>query len=262
MNRRTSLRRRLQRLESAVRPPDPPAPPAPPPAADESGVLASEMALAFRAMVEHYRKDCLLSLQEAVGTATAPFSDQDERTLNGPPEAVSWYALDCLAERDLEGVQRRWEEIKRAAREELRAGHRAARAVEAGGGGPWDRARFLVIRAELSEAWRPRDGLEQQLVDQLAGWQTLLYQWQEALQRWAVVASAEPWFPAGRGRKLEPPRLTESQALQRAAAMAERCQRNYLRVLRALQELRRRPALVVHRARQVNVAGQMVNFNH
>jgi hypothetical protein len=106
--------------------------------------------------------------------------------------------------------------------------------------------------------------MEQQLLDQLALWQCLLYQWQEALQRWAVVASAEPWFPAGRGRKLEPPRLTESQALQRAAAMSERCQRNCLRVLQALQELRRRPAVVVRHARQVNVAagGPQVNFNH
>src|SRR5262249_5383881 len=164
---------------------EPAAPPAPPPAADESGVLASDMALAFRAMVEHYRKDCLLSLQEAVATAAAPSPDQDEQTLNGPPEAVSWCALDSLAQRDLGAVQRRWEQIKRAAREELREGHRAARALDAGGGRPWDRARFLAVRAELVEAWRPRDGLEQQLLDQLAGWQSLLFKWQGALQRWA-----------------------------------------------------------------------------
>jgi hypothetical protein len=222
------------------------------------------MALAFRATVERYRKDCLLSLQEAVATATAPSPEGDEQTLNGPPEAVSWYALDCLAERDLEGVLRRWEEVKRAAREELRTGHRAGRALEPEGGRLWERARFLAARAELSEAWRPRDALEQQLVDQLAVWQCRFYQWQEALQRWAAVASAGSWSPPGRNKKLEAPRLTEAQALQRAAAMAERCQGNFLRVLRALQELRRRPALMVCRARQVNVSagGQQVNFNH
>ena len=62
---------------------------------------------------------------------------------------------------------RRWEEIKQAARDEIRSGYRASRAVE-DGGGPWERARFAAVRTELMETFRPRNGVEQMLVDQLA----------------------------------------------------------------------------------------------
>jgi hypothetical protein len=218
------------------------------------------MALAFRGMVAYYRNDCLMSLREATEQAAAPCPEHDEQTLTGPPEEVSWYALDCVAQYDAEAVQRRWEEVKGAAREELRSGFRAGRALEAGGSRPWDRARFLAVRAELGEAWRPRDGQEQQLVDQLAQWQCLLYQWQEAIQRWTAVASVVPWHPARRDGALEPPRVTESEALHRAAAMAERCQRMYLRVLKALQEQRRAGGgVVIRRAGQVNIGQQQVN---
>jgi hypothetical protein len=41
--------------------------------------------------------------------------------------------------------------------------------------------------------------------------------------------------------------------------MVERCHRLYLRTLGALQDLRRRPPVVVRRAGQVNIGGQQVN---
>jgi hypothetical protein len=48
--------------------------------------------------------------------------------------------------------------------------------------------------------------------------------------------------------------------MERAGAMAERCNRIFLRTLRALCELRRRtPSVVVQNAGQVNVGAQQVN---
>src|SRR5262249_29907636 len=152
-----------------------------PPAVEEAPLVAEELAFAFRGMLELHTKHYQLSLEEAVERATGPAPEYDERVLHGPPDEVSWFGLDSVAQHDPGRARERWEEVKRAARQELRTGYRAARALERPGEGPWSRARYLALRAELTEAWRPRDALEQQLVDQLAQWQSLLFVWQEAL---------------------------------------------------------------------------------
>jgi hypothetical protein len=54
--------------------------------------------------------------------------------------------------------------------------------------------------------------------------------------------------------------MSESQAVEQAAAMADRYNRIFLRTLRALRDLRRyAPAVIVQNAGQVNVRGQQVN---
>ena len=166
---RPSVRRRLDRVEVVEGPPavtPPPLSPLPP--ADDGGDLARELAAAFGHLVEQYRRYYGLSPQEAAARAGQDHPDDDERSLTCPPDEVSWFALDGIAQRDPEAARRRWEEVKEAARGELRSGHRSARALEGYDGSCWQRAQFLAVRAELTEAWRPRDGQEQQLVDQLA----------------------------------------------------------------------------------------------
>jgi hypothetical protein len=114
------------------------------------------------------------------------------------------------------------------------------------------------VRAELADAWRPRDALEQQLIDQLAQWQTLLWQWQETVRGYMQLASVGGKREDGFG---EPPRVSVAEAMDQAEAMVERCHRLYLRTLRELRELRRQaPPVVVRRAGQVNIAGQQVNL--
>ncbi len=177
---------------------------------------------------------------------------------------MSWFDLDTVARHDPEEARERWEQVKRAARLEVRDGHRAARALEGSdvrsGRGCWERARFLAVRAELADAWRPRDALEQQLIDQLAQWQTLLWQWQETVRAYMQMASLGVKQALREGGPGEPPRLSVAEALDQAEAMVERCHRLYLRTLGALQDLRRRPPVVVRRAGQVNIAGQQVNL--
>jgi hypothetical protein len=129
-------------------------------AAVEGNDLAREMAGAFGGMVRMYREHGKLTAEEAVRLAERTSPACLDRILNAPPDAVSWLDLDALARQDEDKVLRCWEDIKQAARDELRSGHRAARAVE-DGGGTWERARFLAVRAELSEAHRPRDAGEE-----------------------------------------------------------------------------------------------------
>ena len=60
------------------------------------------------------------------------------------------------------------DEIREAAREELRSGHRAALTVEGYGSDAWQRARFLATREDLALEWQPRNGIERQLIDIMA----------------------------------------------------------------------------------------------
>jgi hypothetical protein len=81
--------------------------------------------------------------------------------------------------------------------------------------------------------------------------------WQERLSLCASVPTVNEKLAIEQRGGWEPPRVTESQATEQAAAMAERFHRMFLRSLRTLQDLRRRgPAVVVQNVGQVKVAGK------
>jgi hypothetical protein len=250
--------RRTAREEAALLPSLPPA--------DDAGELARELAGAFGRLVEGYREFLKLTPEEArarAGEAVEAQPEQLDRILTGPPDEVSWLDLDTLARHDPDQALERWQQIKRAARLEVRDGHRAARALEGSdiltGGDCWERARFLAVCAELADAWRPRDALEQQLIDQLAQWQTLLWNWQETARAYVQLGVQGVKRALSEGGADELPRLSVAEGLDQATAMVERCHRLYLRTLRALQDLRRRPPVIVRRAGQVNIGQQQVN---
>jgi hypothetical protein len=250
------LRKKLARVTTAC--PLPPFPAEPQPAAantEEPREVAGELAAAFGRMVGYYREHYKLTPEEACARAAEAPDHYIERVLTCPAEEVSWHDLDALEGRDPARALERWEEVKRAARGELRSGFRAARALEGCESHCRHRARFLAVRAELSEAWRPRNAAEQHLVDQMAQCQELIWRWQETLTAYTELSFRGWPRPAGEG----PPRLSDAEAFERAAAMVERFHRMYLRSLQALQELRRRPALVVRSAGQINIAQQQVN---
>jgi hypothetical protein len=251
------LRRRVARAESL-------APPQPSTAAlarpaDEARELAREAAAAFGELIASYREHWKLSAQEAVNRAGASDPATIERVLSCPPDQLEWSDFNALAKADPDVAQGCWEEVKEAARGELRAGHRAARSLESLSASCWGRAQFLAVRAELSEAWRPRDALEQMLIDQLAVYQFQVWQWQNVFCLYSDVANlAKPRQQQGRN-PFEPARVTDVEAMEKAAAILERFQALALQMLRALQGLRRPGSVVVRRAGQVNVAHQQVN---
>jgi hypothetical protein len=228
---------------------------------DDSGVLAGELAAAFGTIAKNYRDVLGLSPEEARARASKSNSAFEELVLRGPPDQVQWFGLATLAERDPELALRRWEEVKEAAREELETGHRAARAVECNLPDCWQRAQFLAIRLDLAQAWRPRNGLEWQLIDMLAQAHTVLLWWQQILAARSLSAAMHCKRAMAGAGFCEPPRLTEAEAVEEAAAMVERCHRLFLKTLEALQKQRRlAPAVIVQNAGQVNVGGQQVNM--
>src|SRR5262249_39599852 len=143
----------------------------------------------FRDLVDSFREHYKLSWPEAVARASENDPGKLDRIVNGPPDEVSWFDLEAVAQTDPEKARRGWGAIKQTPRAELRSGHRAARVLEAGVGSCWERARFLALRTELAEAWQPRNALEQQLLDQMAQFQTLLERWQAILIAHTTLAA-------------------------------------------------------------------------
>ena len=229
----------------------------------EAGPLAAELARAYEGTVEYYRRDLQLTGIEAIAKADEPqSSDYEHRCLTCLPDQVAWRDLQELTAKDPNLAVERWEEIKQQALDELRSGHRAAKAVDAENNGPWDRARFLAIRQELADGWRARNGMERTLIDKLAVAHVAYLFW---LEKMVLFSTLEP---AGDNETIKdegrwnPPRVMESEAVDQAAKMAERFDRIFVRTLRALTELRKHlPTVIVqNNAGQINV-GDRVNVS-
>jgi hypothetical protein len=254
--------RLLRRIAKVTPAPPSTAPSAPPAAvADESADLAREIGEAFGQLVRHYVRQYGLTPEEARARASATPEGRLDGALTCPAEELTWWDLGALAHVDPEKALARWQEVQRAARQEVRDGRRAARALEAATSSCWERAVFLALRAELLEALGSHSPLERLLVDQLAHWQTLLWRWQETVTIYSLAAHDQGRRALRRDDPFDGPRLTEAEALERAERMVERLHRLYLQTLQALRAQRRSPRLVVRQARHVNVAQQQVNLD-
>src|SRR5262249_18301239 len=123
----------------------------PPPS--EASVLAREAAASLGRLVENYEKHLKLTRAEAFARATEAPAEYLQRILNSPPDQVSWCDIQVVARSDPERGTALWEEVKRAALEELQTGHRAAQAVESVNPVAWQRAQFLALREDLAAGW-------------------------------------------------------------------------------------------------------------
>jgi hypothetical protein len=210
-------------------------------ATSEARDLAQEMGNSFGQLVAGYVEYFGLTPEEA-RARTSDGAGQVERILASPPDQVSWFDLNSLERHAPGQAQVQWDKLKEAAREELRNGHRASRAVEGSDSRCWDRARFLALRSVLLDAVRPRSPLQAILIDQLAQWQVQLWEWQESL---AVYSSLDGSKSARRNKGVpDLPRLSAAEAVEVAMRMVERFHRLYLQTLKALESVCRVPASV------------------
>jgi hypothetical protein len=228
----------------------------------ETGVLAEKLAESFGQLVQAYEKHYSLSHEEAVRRAAEPLSDHDQRALTCPPDQVSWFDLHAIARTDPDRSAARWEEIKKAALDELRTGHRAAEAAETFGEGAWQRARFLALREELSSEWQPRNGIERQLLDTMAQAQACYLVWLNRLTVYTRLDSCTNDRRMKDEGRWQPPRQSDADAIEQSAAMMDRFNKLFLRTLRALCDMRRRcNTVIVQPGAQMNVAQQQVNVS-
>jgi hypothetical protein len=224
----------------------------------EAVPLATEMTRAVGEMVATLEKHWNLTRDQALDR----IHDDDPVTIdhirNKPPDQLTYFDLYRLGRHSPELTAQRWQESQQAARHELKSGHRAASIVLPPGGSTyWSKARLLALRAELLEGWQPRNSVERLLVDTLMQVQSQYEHWLEVLTgRTTLQALYENKEEA----RWQPPRVTDSEAIEQAAEMVDRFHRIMMRTIRQLQNLRRNPPVVmVQNAGQVNVGQQQVN---
>jgi hypothetical protein len=228
----------------------------------EDGTLAVELTSAFGRLIDQYERHFKLSRPEALAQAREGGPENLQRLLEIPPTELSWIDLHQIAQTDPALSRSRWEEVKQAALDELRSGHRTAQAVETTGFGAWPRAQFLAIREDLAAEWQPRNGIERQLIDAMALAQTSSLTWMHQLTTYTLLQSTYSEKSEREEGKWQAPRQRDADAMQQAAEMVDRFNRIFLRTLRALRDLRRYgPTVIVKKGGQLNVAEQQVNLN-
>ena len=175
------------------------------------------------------------------------------------PEDLDWHQLAAEWARDGAAGDALWARVKAAAREELAIGKAGAEAVEGYHATPMERAAYLAVRAALAGGLEPRNGLEWLLVDGMAEAWTMHLRW---LTKHAKTESLDAIRVERDGRERggwEPPRLGEAAAVDRAALMADRFQRQFLRLLKAFRDQRRLFSALIVAGGQVNIGHQQVN---
>ena len=119
------------------------------------------------------------------------------------------------------------------------------------------RAEYLAVWLALADGLRPANGVERLLIDGMA--QALMMQ-RHWLTRMVQTESLDT-IRRGRDRRdgYEPPRLSEAEAVDRAVAMQDRFQRQFLRLMKCFRDGRRLlGAVVVAAGGQLNVGEQQV----
>ena len=200
-----------------------------------------------------------------------------------PTEQINFHHLLELNENSPRTAQNLWEMIKREAKNEFETGHRAATAFEPADymTDAWNRASYLGLRESLIEEWQPKGGIELTMIDAVAqAWLQLQFWTTESVKRaktqprrenpqfdewkkWNKEANPKQWSEVGHW---DVPLVTEQNAIEHAAQMADRWQRMYFRAIRNLRDWRRyTPQVTINNPNQVNIAaegGQQINVSN
>lgn len=181
--------------------------------------------------------------------ARAPAQYADE----APSYEVSWMSLNSLLDSDPQLATAIWQRIKRDAAGHVAQGSMIAETL--GHDTPWGRAQFFAVLQGFEDEWQPRGGVERALLGTLAHAFCVSLYWSGQVQQRGTVP------PTVRKREgWEPPTVSEAEAIDQAAGLADRFNRIMIRTLRALRDLRRYTGPVtINGATQVNIGGQQVN---
>jgi hypothetical protein len=225
-----------------------------------------------------------LSIEDARREAYRLFNEEEarerlEHLQSIPRDHISFRSLGELWGCDRISAELLWRKVKEEAQRDFESGFLASRALE-----PvewmreaWRKAQYLGVRQSFVEDWQPRGGIELALIDMMAQSFFLYLNWTEEAAkcaqteprreaeeytRWKQCKAAERkasgWDPGW----WDIPYVSEQQAVEHAAQMADRYNRMFLRTLRQMRDLRRyAPPVIVNNGGQVNVANQQLNVN-
>ena len=155
-----------------------------------------------------------------------------------------------------------WGKVREAADDELESGRRAAR-VTGEESDPYTIAQFLAIRDSIADQWQPRAGIESAMVDMLTISFSLFLYWSEIAHKRAVHIQDEQRKETDRleSKGWRSPYQSQADAIEQAHRLADGYNRQFLRVLRQLRDLRRyAPVVIQNQGGQINVGTQQVNM--
>jgi hypothetical protein len=226
--------------------------------------LLAELEKKHAGYVPPGERDDLAQLREFTRSAIDSFERMGEgdpaRLDHLAPAEYSWHDITHEMTRDEAAGWALWATVKQTARDELASGAMAARSIEGYHAHPYERAAFLAVREALADGLQPRNGMERLLIDGMAQAWTLHLRWldkhtnmdsMDAIRHERDMRQRDSW---------EPPRLTEAEAVHRAVQMADRFQRQFLRLMKCYRDGRRLGVSMTVLGGQVNVAEQQINM--
>jgi len=122
----------------------------------EASTLARELAAAFRGMVEYEKQQLQCTAPEALKKVEELSSPEyEQKILHSAMDQVTWYDLQYIGQRNPELAAECWQNMKRAALQELQSGHRASRVMEGYTSDPWHAATLLRHLSAWNIPWHP-----------------------------------------------------------------------------------------------------------
>jgi len=177
------------------------------------------------------------------------------------PEKLKWPHLAAVAEVDTDDALKLWARVREAADEELASGQRGARVV--GDTTPYGLAQYLAIRDSFADQWRPQGGIEAAMIDMMTVSFSLQMYWSTVAHERAMRTHDDQREALKRfeSNGWKSPYQSEADAIDQAQRLADGYNRQFLRVLRQLRDLRRYTPVVIQNAQQVNVGNHQMNLS-
>ena len=229
----------------------------------EASALVQEMSRAFVSTIDFYKSDPggAASHEDAI-VRTASLNEWRRSVIDGSqPEKVTWAQISALAEADMADGLALWARVREAADDELESGRRAAR-ILGSRNDPFALAQFLAIRDSFADQWQPNFGMETAMIDMMATAFSLFLYWSEVAHQRAIEIHNDQRKEIEKleSRGWKSPYQSLAGAVEQAHQLADGYNRQFLRVLRQLRDLRRyAPVIIQNNGGQVNVGAQQTN---
>ena len=177
-------------------------------------------------------------------------------------EEVTWGHIAAVAKVSTDDALDLWARVRQAADDELETGKRGAK-VAGQNPTPYSRAQYLAIRDSFADQWKPQGGIESAMIEMLAVAYSLQMYWSMVAHERAMRTHDAQRDQVKRYELSgwKSPYQSEADAVDQAHRLADGYNRQFLRVLRQLRDLRRYSPVVIQNAQQVNVGSQQVNLS-
>jgi hypothetical protein len=230
----------------------------------ESLSIVREMARAFADTMEFYKTDWggAKPHDEALKEALQRNEWRRGYVDGLEPEKVDWGHLAAVAEVDINDSLAIWARLRETANDELESGRRAA-AIVGDRKEPYALAQFLAIRDSFADQWQPNGGIESAMIDMMTIAFSLQMYWSTIAHQRSIEIyhNQEKDLNRYENKGWKSPYQHEACAIEQAYKLADSYNRQFLRVLRQLRDLRRyAPVIIQNNGGQVNVGAQQVNI--